>query len=74
MCPIASPQTLPGGPYLEHLECLDLAHNRFEQGYPRALAAATELRALAFQHRGVHYHDPADALRDAAAAPDPDQA
>ncbi|PSC73092.1 leucine rich repeat isoform A [Micractinium conductrix] len=64
-------QSLPGGAYLRSLECIDLAHNRFTAGYPRALAAATRLQLLSFQHNGVHYSDPAIALRDALAPPPP---
>ena len=75
-CPAHSPilptartalQTLPEGPYLASLECLDLAHNSFSAGYPRALAAASRLKQLSFQHRGVHYSDPSAALRHSVA-------
>lgn len=69
--PSLAPQTLPAGPYLRHLECLDLGHNRFSAGYPPALAAATRLQHLSFQHDGRHYHDPAVALREALAPPPP---
>ncbi|PRW59999.1 Leucine rich repeat [Chlorella sorokiniana] len=64
-------QTLPSGPYLQELECLDLAHNRFAAGYPHALAGAPKLQLIAFQHRGVHYSDPAVALLDAFAPASP---
>ncbi|KAL4459073.1 hypothetical protein ABPG75_013938 [Micractinium tetrahymenae] len=60
-------QTLPGGPYLRRLEGLDLSHNRFTAGYPAALAAASRLEIISFQHDGRHYSDPAVALRDALA-------
>ncbi|KAI7844689.1 hypothetical protein COHA_001777 [Chlorella ohadii] len=68
---VLPPVTLSGGPYLQELECLDLAHNRFAAGYPRALADAPKLQIIAFQHRGVHYSDPAVALREAAAPASP---
>ena len=60
-------QTLPEGPYLASLECLDLAHNSFSAGYPPAPAAASRLKQLSFQHRGVHYSDPSAALRHSVA-------
>jgi hypothetical protein len=52
---------------LGSLESLDLAHNSFFAGYPPALAAASRLKQLSFQHRGVHYSDPSAALRHSVA-------
>lgn len=61
----APPNPPPHSP--PHASQQDLAHNRFAAGYPAALAGATRLQVISFQHRGVFYSNPAIALRDAIA-------